>query len=179
MGKVVLFPVLLGVACLVAGLYGAVHDQVSYSVSPDYYHAFKFKQFNIPASLHNRLGVALVGWYASWWMGFLIGLPVLLIGLILADARTYFTRSLVAFAVVAVTALAVGLGALLWAACTLSESNLPGYPFPPGVADKVAFARAGTMHNFSYLGGFLGILTASVYLLLARACLGTSSTRKA
>ena len=57
-----------------------------------------------------------------------------------------------AFAVVAGTALAVGLGALLWAACTLSDS----------------FDMAGTMHDFSYLGGFLGILTASGYLIWVR-----------
>ena len=29
-------------------------------------------------------------------------------------------------------------------------------------------ARAGTMHNFSYLGGFLGIITASLYLVAER-----------
>jgi hypothetical protein len=179
MAKVALFPVLLVVACLIAGLYGAVHDQVSYCVAPDYYHAFKFNQFNISGSLHNRLGVAVVGWLASWWMGLLIGLPVLLIGLILPDARAYLVHALVAFAVVAVTALAVGLGALLWAACTLHESNLPAYDFPPGVADKVAFARAGAMHNFSYLGGFLGIVTASAYLVLMRVRLGKSRNRKA
>ena len=173
MSKLVLFPLLLVAACLVAGLYGALHDQISYSVSPDYFHTFKFRQFNIPESLHNRIGAAGVGWCASWWMGIFIGLPILLTGLIFRDGKTYLVRSLVAFAVVAVTALAVGLGALLWATCTLSEPNLPSYAFPPDVADKVAFARAGTMHNFSYLGGFLGILTASSYLLWARLLLGT------
>ncbi len=152
MGKAVLFPVLLVAACLVAGLYGAAHDQISYTVSPDYFHAFKFQQFLVPESLHNRLGAAFVGWLASWWMGFLIGVPVLLVGLMLPDARTYLVQSLVAFAVVAGTALAVGLGALLWAACTLSDS----------------FAMAGTMHDFSYLGGSLGILTASAYLVWTR-----------
>src|SRR5256885_2098916 len=108
MGKVALFPVPLVAACLTAGLYGALHDQISYSVSPDYFHAFKFHQFNIPEEYRNRVGVSLVGWYGSWWMGLLIGLPVLIVGLVMPAARTYLTRSLIAFAVVAVTALAVG-----------------------------------------------------------------------
>jgi hypothetical protein len=109
MAKIALFPVLLAAGCVIAGLYGALHDQVSYTVSPDYFHAFKFRQFAIPAELHNRLGAALVGWYATWWMGLFIGVPVLVVGLIMPDGRTYLTRSLIAFAVVAVTALAVGL----------------------------------------------------------------------
>jgi len=67
--------------------------------------------------------------------------------------------------VVAGTALVVGLSALLIANVTISEWSLPPYGYPNEVTDKVAFARAGTMHNFSYLGGFIGIITGSVYLL--------------
>ncbi len=168
MGKIALMPVLLAAACLFAGLYGAIHNQVSYTVSPDYFHAFKFIQFEIPGPLQNRLGASLVGWYASWWMGILIGIPVLFVGLILPDGKAYLRRSLIAFGVVAVTALIAGLGALLFAYCTIDAANLPPYWFPKDVSDPVAFSRAGTMHNFSYTGGFAGILTATAYLVLAR-----------
>jgi hypothetical protein len=168
MGKVALFPVLLFAACLTAGLYGALHNQISYTVSPDYFHAFKFHQFGIPEALRGRVGASIVGWHASWWMGLLIGVPVLLVGLILPGWEVYLRRCLIAFAVVAVTALVVGLGALVYACVTFSEAAEPGDWFPAGVADRVAFARAGTMHNFSYLGGFLGIVTGSVYLIVRR-----------
>ncbi len=70
--------------------------------------------------------------------------------------------------VVAATALVVGLMALAVASVTITETNLPDYEFPNGVADRVAFARAGTMHNFTYLGGFLGIFTGSAFLIVAR-----------
>jgi hypothetical protein len=166
--KLALSPVLLVAGCLIAGLYGALHDQVSYSVSPDYFHAFKFRQFDIPVGLHNRLGAAIVGWHGSWWMGAIIGVPVLLVGLVMPDARAYWTRGLVAFAVVAATALIVGLGALTYASASITAANLPEYWYPPGVGDRVAFARAGTMHNFSYLGGFLGGVTGSLYLVAER-----------
>lgn len=148
--KLALFPILLVTACLFVGLYGGLHDQISYSISPDYYHAFKFNQFSIPVALRNRVGASIVGWYASWWMGLFIGVPVLLVALIMPDRRSYVTRSLVAFAVVVFTALVVGLSALIHA------------------SDRVAFDRVGTMHNFSYLGGGLGIITASIYLVIER-----------
>ncbi len=172
MTKLALFPVLMVLGCLFSGLYGALHDQISYTVSPDYFHHFKFQQFHIAEDLRNRTGAAIVGWSASWWMGILIGLPILTVGLMLPGGRTYFTRCLIAFGVVTVTALAVGLGALAVACFTMTGANLPDFWYPEGVVDKVAFARVGTMHNFGYLGGFLGILTGSAYLAVERFRLG-------
>ncbi len=179
MAKLSLFPVLLAAGCLIAGVYGALHNQISYTVSPDYFSAFKFHQFGISEGLRGRIGASLVGWYASWWMGFLIGVPVLLIGLILPGWKVYLSRCLAAFVVVAGTALVVGLGALAYASLTISEASLPDYRYPNGVTDKAAFARAAAMHNFSYLGGFLGIITGSMYLIVERIRLSKRHSRPA
>jgi hypothetical protein len=177
MKKLALFPLLLVIGCALTGLYGALHDQISYSISPDYFHPFKFEMFAIPESLHNRIGASLVGWRASWWMGVLIGVPVLFVGLIMPDRKTYLIRSLIAFAVVAATALVVGLAALAYASLTITATNLPNYMYPPDVIDKVAFARVGTMHNFSYLGGFVGIVVAVLFLFIARFRLSRHARR--
>ena len=168
MKKAALFPVLLLAACLFAGFYGALHNQLSYTVSPDYFHTFKFHQFRIAVDLRDRVGASIVGWYASWWMGIFIGIPVLLVALILPGWKDFMRHSLLAFAIAACTALISGLGALIYAYCTITEVSLPAYWYPEGVVDRVGFARAGTMHNFSYLGGFLGILTCSLYLVVVR-----------
>jgi hypothetical protein len=165
MEKVLVFPLLLMASCLVAGLYGALHNQISYTVAPEYFHAFKFHQFGIPPDFHNRLGAALVGWRASWWMGLVVGTPVLLVGLVVPGWKAYLRRGLVAIAIVVSATLAVGLGALVHAQATLTEGNLPLYAYSAEVTDPVAFACAGTMHNYSYLGGFLGILIGSVFML--------------
>jgi hypothetical protein len=160
MGKVLLFPVLLIAACLSAGLYGVLHNQISYTVSPDFFHAEQFDRFGMPPNLHNRLGAAVVGFLASWWMGLLIGIPILISGMFMPSARIYVSRSLEAFAVVAGTALFVGLGALLGAFITVG-TLVPA-------SGGAAFTRAGIMHNFSYLGGFLAIPTGLIYLEVAK-----------
>ena len=36
-----------------------------------------------------------------------------------------------------------------------------------GNPDRVA-SNEGTMHNFSYLGGFIGIITGTIYLIVER-----------
>jgi hypothetical protein len=166
--KFVLFFVLLAAACVIAGAYGALHDQISYTVSPDYFFAFKFHQFEIPTHLQGRVGAAIVGWQASWWMGLLIGPPVLVVAMIIPGWKAYVTRSLLALGVVALTTLLVGLGALVWATCTLTAEHLPEFWYPEGPVDRVAFARVGIMHNFSYLGGFIGIITGTMYLIIER-----------
>jgi hypothetical protein len=170
MAKFALYPVLLAAACVIAGIYGALHNQISFSVSPDYFFAFKFRQFGIPEEMRNRIGASLVGWYASWWMGLIIGVPVLLVGLIFPDRKSYIVRCLSAFAVVACTALVVGLSGLAWGYFTnLEVPALVRLEYPmKDVRDPVAFVRAGIMHKFSYLGGGIGILTGSAYLIVAR-----------
>jgi hypothetical protein len=158
---------LLAVSCLFAGLYGVVHNQISYTVSPDYFHAFKFDQFSIPDSLRGRVGASIVGWEAAWWMGIVIGEPVVLVGLILPGWRAYVTQTLMAFVVAATTALVVGLGGLAYACFSIGGSSLPPFVYPVGI-DRVSFARAGLMHDFSYLGGLLGIVVAVAYLVVVR-----------
>lgn len=152
--KAVLFPVLLCLGCILCGVYGALHDQVSYTLSPDFFHYGLFNHFDIPEALRNRLGASIVGWQGSWWMGLFVCTPVLLVGLILPGSL-YFTRCLSAFGIITATALFVGMSGIAYAVLN---------PDDYGPNDW-----GGVMHNFSYLGGFLGIFTGSGYLIWQRA----------
>lgn len=99
-------------------------------------------------------------------MGLFVGVPLLTFGLFLPDAQTYLTHCLVAFAVVAATAFAGGLRGLVWARRHITAD--PGWPwgFPEGVTDRIGFARVGVLHQWSYIGGFLGVPVGIAYLLI-------------
>jgi len=159
------FILLLLGGLLVAGLYGALHNQISFTVAPEYFTVFKFQQFGITTSMP-RLGAAIVGFRASWWMGACIGLPVVGLGFIQPTLRLQVIRTLQAYGVCAATALLVGLGALGLAILTVDGSSIPQRFMDMGVTDPRAFMRAGTMHNFSYLGGFIGIVTGAAFQLI-------------
>jgi hypothetical protein len=79
------------------------------------------------------------------------------------------------FGVVAVTTLIVGLTAL-GIAFVVVDTEVAGEISRYGneMNDDVAFARAGTMHNFSYLGGLVGIITGGMALFWQRRRLNTS-----
>jgi len=59
---------------LIAGCYGVLHDQITYSISAEYFTRLKFLQFHyadfrFPA----RVFVAEIGFLATWWVGLIAG----------------------------------------------------------------------------------------------------------
>ncbi|KAA5544338.1 hypothetical protein FYK55_08285 [Roseiconus nitratireducens] len=167
--KLATVPVLFVLACLIAGIYGALHNQISYSVAPEYFTAFKFQQFRIDPSLPDRVGAAIVGWNAAWWMGLVIGFILIPLGLIIPGAGNYFRSMIRVFGVVAATTLIVGVVALAIAWLSIDAEHVGQITrYGNEIVDDVAFARAGTMHNFGYLGGLIGILTGCVAILRER-----------
>lgn len=159
-GKFPVFFVLLALSVLAAGLFGAVHNQLSFTVGPDYFHSLKFDQMGIPDTTRNRLGAAIVGLHASWWMGLAVGSPALLYGLFrIPRAGTYLAAGIGAIGmVVFLAAFAAMLGLL--AGLTLPATGwLDPLQTPDGV-QRQDFLRAGLMREASYLGGALGALLA-------------------
>jgi hypothetical protein len=166
MRRIVLFPVLLGFAVLLAAAYGALHNQISYTVAPGYFHEFKFRTFYIPSELQNRFGAALVGVRASWWMGVILAVPVYAAALFVRGDRAFVRTFLQAAVLVVAITLLAGLGALGWAMISIRAETLPFWMEGRPVSDPVSFARAGTMHNHSYLGGLIGAGCGVVYALV-------------
>lgn len=157
--RLLLSPILVVAACLIAGVYGALHNQLSYSISPEYFHDLKFAQFGITDTLWNRVGAAWVGWQASWWMGLLLSFPILPVALFAPRARGFAVAFLSACALVVATAALFAFGNLLLS--FLVADPVQPWARRPGVEDAEAFSRAGALHNGSYLGGFAGSLLAS------------------
>lgn len=166
--QIVQIPLLLITACIAAGLYGILHDQVTFTISPDYYHHFKFQQFRISEPFHNRAGAAQVGWAATNWMGLVVGMPLIAIGFLLFKLDRYAKAVCVAFGLAMSTTVVVGLLAVFVVLPVSMESLLPVLQYPEGVTDRESFLEVGMIHNASYLGGGLGFFVALGYLIRQR-----------
>ncbi|WP_338550986.1 hypothetical protein [Roseovarius phycicola] len=165
MKRLLYLPVLLAISCLLAALYGAVHNQLSYTVAPGYFHEFKFLQFQFPAEAWTRAGASWIGVLASWWIGLILGLPIYIAALFIKDDRAFVRAFLTAAVIVVCVTLLIGLGALAVAYATFTPDNLPWFMEGWDVSNPVAFARAGQMHNFSYLGGLIGTVVGLFWVI--------------
>lgn len=178
MKKALAIVFLVIIAALVAGVYGIIHDQITFSVSEEYYTKFKFIQFRLEnwglgqniGTLKNpeiklwnpRFGVAIVGALATWWVGLIIGLVLGLIGLIHCNGKKLLLVSLKAVGLTLVIAFFTGVLGLFYGKFFLTE-NPPNWFMPDHLMDRDAFIMVGSMHNFSYLGGLLGLIAGAVY----------------
>lgn len=169
-GKPPVLILLLLLAMLVASVFGALHNQLSYSVGPSYFTALKFPQFGIDPETPARLGAAWVGVQASWWVGALVGMPAFLYGLLaVPTARSYLAAGIGAIGLVVVLSLLAACLGLVGGIFAAETGLLDSYIAPPEGVDRAEFLRAGMMHDAGYLGGFLGALLAFWPMRRARA----------
>src|SRR5215472_16276147 len=99
--KLGVYIIIILLAVFIAGLYGIVHDQISYTVAPEYFTKFKFHQFGfVDTPLPERVRASMVGFLATWWMGIPIGVLVGAVGFIHRGWREMFRVSLWSFLVV-------------------------------------------------------------------------------
>ena len=168
-GKFPVLILLLAIAALFAAIFGALHNQLSYSVGPDYFHALKFPQFGIGAETAPRLGASLVGVQAAWWVGPLVALPALLYGLLTVPRTdTYLAAGIGAVGLVFVLATLAALVGLVGGIAADATGILDGIlVFPEGV-DRSDFLRAGFMHDAAYAAAGLGLLLAFWPMIRAR-----------
>ncbi len=172
LNKILAFFLILILALFLGGIYGIIHDQITYFFSEEYYTKFKFAQFglenwglgqnigtnNLPEiKLQNpRFGVSIIGFLSTWWVGLIIGIFLGLIAFINRNGREMIIIVLKAILITISIALIFGLFGLLYGKLFLVNNN-PNWFLPEHLENRAAFIMVGSMHNFSYLGGFLGM----------------------
>lgn len=170
LGKFPTFFLLLALAALSAAIFGALHNQLSYAVGPDYFHSLKFPQFAIPSDMSPRLGAALVGAQASWWMGAAVALPAFLLGLFtVPNAQSYLAAGIGAIGLVIMLATMAAFAGLIGGLIADTTGLLDKSLTPPEGVARADFLRAGFMHEASYVAGALGALVAIWPMRRARA----------
>ena len=171
MKKLLILFLTILISVALAGIFGIVHDQITYTICPEYYTKFKFAQFslndigNVAIMPNPRLRVAVVGFLATWWVGKYIGIVLGIIGLIFLDHKKMFkailNALLLTFCVTCITAF-IGF---LYGKFHLTKTGVNWW-LPDNLIDKNSFITVGSIHNFSYLGGAIGLLIAVIYLML-------------
>ncbi|MFN3403004.1 MAG: hypothetical protein ACK40G_02840 [Cytophagaceae bacterium] len=161
--KFMVFVLLLLLAPVIAGTYGALHDQFTFTISPEFFTKYRFiNVFGDQSSKwqepgYQRLGAAIVGWKYSWKLGLLAGVVLSFTGLIHSNAGRMLSNTLQSYFIALIVSFLVGVIGLATGIFTSLDANMVN--IPEGVENVSAFKAVETMHNFSYMGGIIGMLS--------------------
>jgi hypothetical protein len=169
MRKIGVLILLLLLTPLVAGFYGAVHDQITYTISADYFTKFKYGQFGFEPDWFggHRQTVAVIGFLSAWWTGIPIGIINGLTGLIYRDAAIMFRMTFNSLGLILLVTVIAGCVGYIYGSCFPADEDIQAN-VPADVADKSAFIVVGTIHTFSYLGGVIGLISGVIYHIAQR-----------
>lgn len=166
-----LLPAMLGYAflgSLVAGFYGVLHDQITYSLSPEYFTRLKFAQFHYADfGWPPRCFVAEIGFLATWCVGFIAGWFLARMAVPRwppVEARACILRGFGIILTCAFIASLVGFGLGLLLGTNADYSGWQDFVQTRGIVDLPSFVRVAYIHNASYLGGLIGLMVALAYL---------------
>jgi hypothetical protein len=156
-------------SALLGGLYGIMHDQITYSISNEYFTKFKYAQFGFEPAWFggDRPTVVVIGFLATWWVGLAIGTMLGLVALLFQDAAAMRKAIGRAIAVVYGTVMLAGLAGFCYGKYYLTNTGVNWW-LPAGLVHKNDFITVGSIHNFGYAGGLLGFLLGAFYLLKTR-----------
>jgi len=139
LNKFIALLLILIIAPILGGVYGIIHDQITYTISNEYYSKFKFVQFGLSedhwAMGHNigteklpeiklrqpRLGALIIGILATWWVGMIIGIVLGLVGLIHKNGKVMFITTMKAFLLTTGIALFTGIIGLIYGKLFLNK----------------------------------------------------------
>jgi hypothetical protein len=166
--KLLAFVALVIAAAVFGAGYGALHDQLSYTVAPEYFTRFKFIQFAWAgvADMAPRVGAAIVGALATWWVGLYAGILVAGAGLLHRTAHEMVESTFRAYALLVLVAVCAGLIGLAVGWLGFGANEAAAYVDwwrPDGLISPKRFFAVGMMHDASYLGGAVGALVAVGY----------------
>ncbi|MFT3920678.1 hypothetical protein [Cloacibacterium sp.] len=160
-------------SALIAGIYGIIHDQITFTISSEYYTKYIFLQYNLvqvegdSRIIHPRILVVLVTFLSTWWFPLISGLIIVIFNLIQNTWKMFLKTSVLAMLISSlITVFSAIIGFILG---SLIISKLPKYYFadwcfiPDKLNDYENYITAGTMDAFNFFGGILGLIVAIFY----------------
>ena len=139
-----------------ASLYGFLHDQITFSISEEFFTKFRFNDYNMPHSWHPRAKAGMIGILNAWKTGIPFGIILTAVGRIHKNTHklmmyTFYTYLVTFFMTAVFSTIAIYMPAP-------EEMIELVKSMPVNITDPVAFQRVVRINNFGYIGGIIGML---------------------
>ncbi len=153
---------------LIAGLFGIVHDQITYTISPEYFTQMKFDQFKAwDFGFPRRVFVAEIGFLATWWVGLIAGwfLARIALGKFHSPGKRVTSAMVM---MIVITAIFGFIGGIVGPVFYENQFGWRQSLYEIGVTDVTAFSRVASIHLGSYVGALVGWILMMVSLVSCR-----------
>ncbi len=151
----------------IAGGYGIIHDQVTYTLSPEYFTKFKFIQFSgVDPNMGDRIFAGVIGFLATYWIGLIFGWVMGRVTMKPPDHIVHLPLAIKALLVMVIVTFGFGLSGYLYATLTFDSvgESWEMWQQMYRIEDIASFYRVGTIHNMGYIGGIVGSIVALIWL---------------
>lgn len=163
MNRILIFLGLASLGTILSCVYGVLHDQITYTISPEFYHLIRFPKYEIPLEA-GRWGVVRVAIINTWSIGLLVSVVVAFAGLIHSNNPKIIRYTLNAFALAMSVAIFMSLVGYAFGRFNQNQmSKLADH-----IIGKENFLIVQTIHNFTYIGSLLGMLGAIYFQFFRR-----------
>ncbi|MES2659355.1 MAG: hypothetical protein V4689_12115 [Verrucomicrobiota bacterium] len=149
---------------LIAGTFGIIHDQITYTISPEYFTRMKFEQFQAwDFGFPRRVFVAEIGFLATWWVGLIATWFLARIAVRKFESPAQRVMNAMAI-IVGITAVSGISGYFLGPGVLAGRAGWAEALREMGVTDAKAFYQVAAIHLGSYAGALLGWVAMMVKL---------------
>jgi hypothetical protein len=155
----------LAISVLLATAYGILNDQITVTISPEYFSVFKRHMFwwlvsgLVEHGAPLRIQAAAVGAAATWWYGAF--LAVILIPFALLGRRPQLSTRQYLNAILLIMAITLGMSVVFGLIAYIDVPHPvygPGNEFLYGIIDTHHAFAVGWWHNGAYLGALIGTI---------------------
>jgi len=152
------------ISIVLASIYGIVHNQISYTISEEYFTKFKFRTFGLGkfAIDFPRMSAGIIGVVSTWWFGLLIGLINGIAGMLQPTVKLMWKGAFGAIIRVLIITILFGIVGVMIGKFVISNLNI-NWNLPENLINPKSFLTAGTMHSFGYIGGIIGLIYGVIF----------------
>ncbi len=149
------------IAPLLAALYGFIHDQITYSICPEFFQKIRFEDYpGLPEMWHDRTKAGMIGVLNSWKVGIPLGVILTAVSTIHKKLDRILSYTLTTYGItIIITFISVMFG-------LFTSESLPSIWTPlEGIEDQLGLYKVMNMNNFAYMGGVIGMFLGLIYHL--------------
>lgn len=153
--RLFIFIALLLIAPAIAGIYGFIHDQITFAVSEEFFTKLRFLEFDLPDNWPPSAKAGVIGIANAMKAGIPFGIVLTAIGKIHKKDFHLLNYTIYAYLLTCLMSFVFTILALYMPLAPQEVREVA--TMPADILDPIAFQRVILMNNYGYVGGIIGM----------------------